>query len=206
MERLRFWQSDGSGSAWDRARARRCGEDRIFKRRSSTRCRLCAILQHWKQQCPVTPNGWVFPNPTTLKPYWQESICADHIKPAAVKAGVGTNIGWHTFRHTYRTWLDSTGAPIAMQRELMRHASIETTMNVYGRAVMSDAKRQANSKVVRMALRPVLSTKAQSGTSEKAPPLNAPFPPSREGRDQWQMYENVGCVGVDLNHRPLGYE
>jgi len=55
---------------------------------------LYAILQYWKQQCPVTPNGWVFPNPTTLKPYWQESICADHIKPAAVKAGVGTNIGW----------------------------------------------------------------------------------------------------------------
>ena len=38
-----------------------------------------------------------------------------------------------------------------MQRELMRHASIETTMNVYGRATMSDAKCQANSKVVRMA-------------------------------------------------------
>jgi len=136
---------------------------------------LCAILQHWKQQCPVSPNGWVFPNPTTLKPYWQESICADHIKPAAVKAGLRTNIGWHTFRHTYRSWLDSTGAPIAMQRELMRHASIETTMTVYAQAMMSDAKRQANSKVVRMALRPVLSTKAKSGTSVKAPPLNAPF-------------------------------
>jgi integrase len=76
------------------------------------------------------------------------------IKPAAVKAGLGTNIGRHTFRPTYRWWLDSTGAPIAMQRELMRHASIETTMNVYGRAMMSDAKRQANSNVVRMALRP----------------------------------------------------
>jgi len=65
---------------------------------------LCAILQHWKQQCPVSPNGWVFPNPTTLKPYWQESICADHIKPAAVKAGLRTNIGWHTFRHYAGRW------------------------------------------------------------------------------------------------------
>ena len=62
-----------------------------------------------------------------------------------------------------------------MKRELMRHASIETTMNVYGRAVMSDAKRQANSKVVQMALRPVLSTKAKSGTSDTVPPLNAPL-------------------------------
>lgn len=62
-----------------------------------------------------------------------------------------------------------------MQRELMRHVSIETTMNVCGRAVMSDAERQTNSKVVRMALRPVLSTKAKSKASAKAPPLNAPF-------------------------------
>ena len=89
--------------------------------------------------------GWVFPNPTTLKPYWQESVCADHIKPAAVKAGLGTNIGWHTFLHTFRTWSDSTGAPIAMKRELMRHASIETTMNVYGRAVIASGKQQGSS-------------------------------------------------------------
>jgi hypothetical protein len=44
---------------------------------------------------------------------------------------------------------------MSIQRELMRHASIQTTMNVYGRATMTDAKRQANSNVVRMALRPL---------------------------------------------------
>jgi integrase len=42
---------------------------------------------------------------------------------------------------------------MSIQRELMRHASIQTTMNVYGRATMSQAKREANSNVVRMALR-----------------------------------------------------
>jgi hypothetical protein len=47
------------------------------------------------------------------------------------------------------------GAPMSIQRELMRHASIQTTMNVYGRATMTEAKRQANSNVVRMALRPL---------------------------------------------------
>jgi hypothetical protein len=36
---------------------------------------------------------------------------------------------WKGFRQTYRTWLDSTGAPVAMQRELMGQASIETTTN-----------------------------------------------------------------------------
>jgi hypothetical protein len=34
-----------------------------------------------------------------------------------------------------------------VQQELMRHASIQTTMNVYGRA-MTETKRHANSQVV----------------------------------------------------------
>jgi integrase len=71
---------------------------------------------------------------------------------AAVKAaGIKTAIGWKTFRHSYRSWLDQTQAPIGVQRELMRHASIQTTMNVYGRA-MTDSKRQAHSNVVQMIL------------------------------------------------------
>ena len=37
-------------------------------------------------------------------------------------------------------------------QKLMRQAQISTTMNVYGNALM-DAKREANSKVVRIALR-----------------------------------------------------
>jgi len=115
------------------------------------------MMLNWKARCPFTSEAWVFPNPETGKPYWQDGICKDHIQPAAHKAGLGGNIGWHTFRHTYRTWLDSTGAPVSIQRELMRHASIQTTMNVYGRATMSEAKRLANSKVVTMALKPFMA-------------------------------------------------
>jgi integrase len=67
-------------------------------------------------------------------------------------AGKYDGVGWRTFRHTYRSWLDDTGAPIGVQQKLMRHAQISTTMNVYGNALMG-AKREANSKVVKMALR-----------------------------------------------------
>ena len=67
-------------------------------------------------------------------------------------AGKYGSVGWHTFRHTYRSWLDSTSAPIGVQQKLMRHAQVSTTMNVYGNALMT-AKREANSKVVKMALR-----------------------------------------------------
>ena len=41
-----------------------------------------------------------------------------------------------------------------VQQELMRHASIQTTMNVYGQA-MASLKREANGKVVEMVLMPL---------------------------------------------------
>ncbi len=117
-----------------------------------------AMLLEWRLKCPVTPDGWLFPNPSTLKPYWQETVAERQIKPAALRAGLGS-VGWHAFRHTYRTWLNTAGTTMPIQKELMRHASIQTTMNVYGRSTMSDAKREANSNVVQMALRPLLGAK-----------------------------------------------
>lgn len=68
-------------------------------------------------------------------------------------AGKYANLCRHTFRHTYRSWLDETGDPMEVQQELVRHASIQT-MNVYGQA-MSSSKRDANEKVVEMVLKPI---------------------------------------------------
>jgi integrase len=90
----------------------------------------------WCEQDSLTPNGKRLP----LHEERREA------------AGKYDGIGWHTFRHTYRSWLDDTGAPMGVQQKLMRHAQISTTMNVYGNALM-EAKREANTKVVRKALR-----------------------------------------------------
>lgn len=58
----------------------------------------------------------------------------------------------YTFRHTYRSQLDVTGAPVGVQQKLMRHAQVATTMDVYGNALM-DSKRDSHSKVVGLLLR-----------------------------------------------------
>ena len=111
---------------------------------------LAAALLQWRSGSIFPRNeDWVFANPATGKPYHQEGLQKKHIKRAANLAEKGEEIGWHTFRHTYRSWLDETGAPMKVQQELMRHASIQTTMNVYGRA-MTETKRLANSQVVRL--------------------------------------------------------
>ena len=114
---------------------------------------LTACLLAYRDECYPTREGWVFASPRTGRPFHQDSIQKDYIRPAGRCAGLGDNLGWHTFRHSYRSWLDDVGAPIGVQKELMRHASIQTTMNVYGKAMM-DSKRHANSEVVRMILPP----------------------------------------------------
>ena len=47
--------------------------------------------------------------------------------------------------------MDETGAPLKVQQELMRHADIRTTMNIYGKA-METSKREVHGKVVKGAL------------------------------------------------------
>jgi integrase len=60
-------------------------------------------------------------------------------------------VGWRTFRHTYRAWVDAVGAPIGVQQKLRRHAH-GGTMSGYGGSLLMRSKRDANCKAVRMAL------------------------------------------------------
>jgi integrase len=81
----------------------------------------------------------------------QGILLTDHIKPAAVRAGIG-KIGWHTLRHTFATLLHDSKAPLAVQKELLRHADVHTTLNIYTQAV-GERKRRAASRVVKMLLK-----------------------------------------------------
>jgi integrase len=54
-----------------------------------------------------------------------------HLKSAGERIGI-KGLGWHAFRHSYRGLLDESGANAGMQKGLMRHANISTTMNTYG--------------------------------------------------------------------------
>ena len=112
---------------------------------------VAAILLEWKQLCPQSKGDWVFPSPRTEKPYDSGSLRKKVLKTAALRAKISGAIGWHTLRHSYRAWLDETGAPLGVQQKLMRHANISTTMNIYGGAFMK-AKREANTSVVQRLL------------------------------------------------------
>ena len=73
----------------------------------------------------------------------------DARRQLATEEGFGS-IGWHTFRHTYRSLLSGAMTPIDTQQMLLRHADISTTQK-YGGPPMEN-RRQANSLVVRKIL------------------------------------------------------
>jgi integrase len=66
-----------------------------------------------------------------------ERLLLHEERPSATR----TVPGWTTREHRW-----------GVQQKLMRHAQISTTMKVYGNALM-EAKREANTKGVRKALR-----------------------------------------------------
>lgn len=111
---------------------------------------LADLLQQHKTR--ATPNAkdtdWVFANPESGRPYWPGRLQEHYLVPAGTAAGIG-RVGWHTFRHTYSTLLRAFGVDIKVQQELLRHADIRTTMNIYTQAV-PQALREAHGKVVEM--------------------------------------------------------
>ena len=93
----------------------------------------------------------MFASPVKLgrQPWSYDQVLRSFLK-AGLSAGIG-KIGTHSMRHTYRSWLDAVGTPIAVQQKLMRHGDIRTTMNTYG-DVVTDEMTVAIGKVVRLAL------------------------------------------------------
>ena len=106
------------------------------------------VLRTWKGS---RIEGLVFRSPVTGGCFYAGMIQQQILKPQGEQIGI-SGLGWHTFRHTYRSLLDETGAPVGVQQKLMRHSNVATTMNVYGNATLR-AKQQANSKVVQMVMR-----------------------------------------------------
>ena len=108
--------------------------------------RLARSLQELlKRNLHIDSQDWVFAN-NGGRPRGQQNILQRHLRPAALRAGIG-KIGWHTFRHSYSTMLRGAGADIKVQQELLRHSTIQSTLNTYTQAI-SEQKRAANAIVV----------------------------------------------------------
>jgi integrase len=108
------------------------------------------LRAHQRRFLSSLQSQWVFPSKRTGMPAHPWSAQRRWLLRAGEKVGA-MRLGWHAFRHTYSTLLNEHGTDVKVQQELLRHADIRTTMNVYTRAV-PERLRKANSKLVRLLL------------------------------------------------------
>ena len=121
---------------------------------------LAASLETWRGQTShATDEDFIFPSLRLKgkKPPRANMLVANHLQPAARKAGIMGQVGFHTLRRTLASALVANGNDPKLVQELLRHSNVKTTLDVYARA-MTPAKLEAQGWVLRQLL--TVDTKA----------------------------------------------
>jgi integrase len=109
---------------------------------------LIAVLKAWKEQ-EAFRSKWVFCSERTGLPLDRDWLRAAYLKPAGERIGVD-GLGWHSLRHLYRSLLRQMDTPIEVQKNLLRHSKIATTLDIYGGRDDAERLRPANARVIEM--------------------------------------------------------
>lgn len=74
---------------------------------------------------------WIFPNPQTLKPYWEpKSIINSQLKPLLKKLGIEYKTLYAT-RHSYASNMVENNIPLTYVQKQLGHKKLSTTMDFY---------------------------------------------------------------------------
>jgi integrase len=104
-----------------------------------------ALIQTWKSRVESTePDLLVFSTGvgTSIAP---NNVLRRHVFPACTRLGL-PRATWLTFRRTYSSWSHDRGVPGKVVAQLMGHANVDTTLNVYTQ-VLDGSMRQAVEEV-----------------------------------------------------------
>jgi integrase len=92
-----------------------------------------------KHQATTGDSALLFPSPRTGEYRSASMLLGKGLQPKALSLGLG-KVTWHGLRHSCRTWLDAKGVSVGLQKDLLRHSDVSTTMNRYGRALQPDMR------------------------------------------------------------------
>jgi integrase len=98
---------------------------------------LKTMLERHRAACGNPSSGFVFAD-ASGKPMNLEALARDVIRPALDKSGVEWH-GWHAFRRGLATNLHRLGVSDKVIQQILRHANVTTTMNIYVKTASSDA-------------------------------------------------------------------
>jgi site-specific recombinase XerD len=73
---------------------------------------------------------------------WLDNVLERYIRPAALASGITKTIGWHTYRRSISSVLADVGTPQKIVSDLLRHAQISTTADLYEQS-SAQARRAA---------------------------------------------------------------
>ena len=92
--------------------------------------------QHW-ERCGKPRSGFIFSNELG-DPMNLEALAVDVVRPALEKNSLEWH-GWHAFRRGLATNLHRLGVSDKVIQQILRHANVTTTMNIYVKMVSADA-------------------------------------------------------------------
>jgi integrase len=90
---------------------------------------LAELLVVWKTKGGITEaetafkKSGIFANPSTDMPYHVTQPAAT-LDTASRRSNRHRGLGFHSLRHSYRSWLDSAGIAPGVTKDLMRHSAI----------------------------------------------------------------------------------
>jgi integrase len=122
---------------------------------------LAEFIREWQGTTPYSqPQDWVFAS-LKLKgkqPRVANMLVADHLRPAAVKAGVikegeKVRFGFHNLRHSLASFLVRTKTDPKTVQALLRHSDVKTTLQLYAHSVSAD-RMAAQGEVLQAILQP----------------------------------------------------
>jgi integrase len=115
---------------------------------------LADALKKYRLRTQDTPSKWLFPSSrkSDEKPRWAGIMMQDHIQPVAMQLGL-PHLGYHTLRHSYRSWIGSGGATPSEQKDMMRHSSLLQTM-AYGGTQVETMRPHVDAVAAKLKLKP----------------------------------------------------
>lgn len=103
---------------------------------------LASFLRKWQEQTAYCgPTDWVFASERLNgnQPRTANMLVEDHLRPAAVRAGVlkegeKVRFGWHNLRHSLVTYLVNANVDPKTVQALARHSDVRTTLQLYAQS------------------------------------------------------------------------
>jgi integrase len=123
---------------------------------------LSYCLLRWREHTPYAKElDFVFPSMKAKGklPLYASTFVADHLRPAAISAGVqiaqGQRFGLHNLRHSLSNWLVNKAKvePKTVQG-ILRHSKIQTTLDLYTQDDADEARAAQGAFLAAIGLKP----------------------------------------------------